>query len=130
MDNDLNKIAGYEKAIKKKYGPEAVENPAKYWNEDKEKDYLDQLRHVAEKQRRANETSELVEVEGFLVNKKLLNREARTNCPVCAKKFKNIRDNIYNNKYECCQDCYIKHIEGREDRWLKGWRPDNVTSNN
>ena len=123
MDNDLNKIAGYEKAIKKKYGPEAVENPAKYWNEDKEKDYLDQLRHVVEKQRRANETSELVEVEGFLVNKKLLSKESNRVCPVCDTYSFKAKDDVYMNKHECCFDCYINYVEGREERWLSGWRP-------
>ena len=30
---------------------------------------------------------------------------------------------LYNNKFECCQKCYIQYVEGREKRWLKGWRP-------
>ena len=41
-EKDLNYIAGLEKAIKKKYGPEAIENPAKHWDEEKEKDYIQQ----------------------------------------------------------------------------------------
>ena len=129
MEKDLDKIANYEKAIKKKYGEEAIQNPAKFWDEDKEKEYLEQLKHLSNKQKHSEETSRMVEVEGFLVNKKLLNREARINCPVCNKRFKTLRDDIYNNKYESCEKCYIQYIEGREDRWLKGWRPDNVTSN-
>ena len=42
-EKDLNYIAGLEKAIKKKYGPEAIENHAKHWDEEKEKDYIQQL---------------------------------------------------------------------------------------
>ena len=37
---DLNDIARFEKAIAKKYGPEAIENPRKHWNDEKEKKYL------------------------------------------------------------------------------------------
>ena len=43
-EKDLNYIAALEKAIKKKYGDDAIQNPAKYWDEDKETDYLKQLK--------------------------------------------------------------------------------------
>ena len=33
---NLNDIAKFEQAIAKKYGPEAIENPRKYWNDEKE----------------------------------------------------------------------------------------------
>ena len=33
---DLNYIAKVEKAIAKKYGDLAIQNPAKFWNEEKE----------------------------------------------------------------------------------------------
>ena len=36
---DPNRIARIEKAIAKKYGHETIENPRKYWNEEKEKSY-------------------------------------------------------------------------------------------
>lgn len=26
-------------------------------------------------------------------------------------------------KYGCCVNCEIEFIEGREQRWLGGWRP-------
>ena len=35
-DLDLNDIARFEKAIAKKYGNEAIENPRKHWNDEKE----------------------------------------------------------------------------------------------
>jgi len=38
---DLNKIAKIEQAIAKKYGEETIQNPAKYWDENKEKEYLE-----------------------------------------------------------------------------------------
>ena len=33
---DLNDIARFENAIAKKYGKEAIANPRKYWNDEKE----------------------------------------------------------------------------------------------
>ena len=36
MKKDLNYIAAVEKAIKKKYGSEAIDNPEKFWDEEKE----------------------------------------------------------------------------------------------
>ena len=40
---DLNDIAAIEKAIKEKYGEEAIQNPKRHWDEEKEKKYLENL---------------------------------------------------------------------------------------
>ena len=40
---------------------------------------------------------------------------------------KTINDDIYFTKFDCCETCYIKYVDGREQRWLEGWRPKNVT---
>ena len=37
---DLNYIAKVEKAIAKKYGNIAIQNPASFWDEEKEKKYI------------------------------------------------------------------------------------------
>ena len=124
---DLNYIAGLEKAIKKKYGEEAVENPAKFWDKEKEKDYIQQLEEFVEKQKKIEQESEAENVDGILVSRKLLNKEGIFNCPTCNKKLKTINDDIYFTKFDCCEICYIKYVEGREKRWLDGWRPENVT---
>ena len=124
---DLNYIAGLEMAIKKKYGEEAVENPAKFWDKEKEKDYIQQLEEFVEKQKKIEQESEAENVDGILVSRKLLNKEGIFNCPTCSKKLKTINDDIYFTKFDCCEICYIKYVEGREKRWLDGWRPENVT---
>jgi len=129
-DRDLNYIAGLEKAIKKKYGEEAIQNPASYWDEDKEKKYLMQLVDFVEKQRKHELATEPENVDGFLMTKKLLNKERKINCLVCYKMVRKINDEIYLLKYDCCETCYIKYVEDREERWLKGWRPKNVTKSN
>ena len=124
---DLNYIAGLEKAIKKKYGEEAIENPAKFWDKDKEKDYIQQLEEFVEKQKKSERADEVENVDGVLVSRKLLNKEGIFNCSTCSKKLKTINDDIYFTKFDCCEICYIKYVEGREKRWLDGWRPENVT---
>ena len=46
---DPNRIARFEKAIAKKYGQEAIENPRKYWNDEKEKSYQEQIKRLPKK---------------------------------------------------------------------------------
>jgi len=124
MDKDWDHIAKIEKAIDQKYGKEAIVNPNSEWSEAKEKEYLEQLKEMSIKQTSLDEQQEKVEADGFLINKKLLTRETTIlNCPVCSKRLKTVKDDIYNNKFECCHRCYIEYVEGRKDRWLKGWRP-------
>ncbi len=125
-EEDINYIAALEKAIKKKYGSEAIENPAKYWDEEKEKEYITQLKDFVEKQKKLEVQAEPENVNGVLITKKLLNKERKNNCSVCSRSVKNINDDIYLLKYDCCEKCYINYVDGREARWAKGWRPENV----
>ena len=125
-DKDLNYIAALEKAIKKKYGDDAIQNPAKHWDEDKEKEYIEQLKEFVEKQKKYEQERYVENPDGILVSRKLLNREGIINCPVCGGKTETVDDDIYINKYECCSKCFIQYVEGREERWLNGWRPKNV----
>jgi len=122
-DKDPNYIPKLEKAIAQKYGPEAVDNPRKFWDEDKEQEYIRQSKLFAEKLEKNEAQLEKVETDGFLVNKKLLNKDTNRVCSVCDKYSFDVRNNLYMNKFECCWKCYIKWIEDREERWLSGWRP-------
>ena len=128
MKKDLNYIAKLEKAIRKKYGEEAIENPAKHWDEEKEKEYLLQLKDFVEKQRKKETAIEPENVNGVLITRKLLNRDNKINCPVCSSMIRTVNDDIYMLKYDCCEKCFFQYVDGREDRWLKGWRPENVRS--
>ena len=124
MDKDWDHIAKIEKAINQKYGKEAIVNPSSEWNEEKEKEYIEQLKEMSKKQTSLDEQQEKVETDGFLINKKLLTRETTIlNCSVCKKRLKTVKDDIYNSKFECCQKCHIEYVEHREKRWLEGWRP-------
>ena len=99
--DDPNYIVKVEKAIAKKYGYEAIQNPKATWTQEKEKEYLKQVKDFYARQHKLDEKSEKVEVDGIFVPKKLLNK-----------------------KSDSCFKCYIKYVEYREERWLSGWRPE------
>jgi len=121
---DLNKIANFEKAIQRKYGYDAVKNPNAEWNDDKEEEYLESTKKFQSKISKYNEDNDLVEVDGFLMPKRLLSVETNRTCPVCSTYSFDKGDDFYMHKYDCCQMCYIKYVEEREERWKSGWRPD------
>ena len=76
---DWNYIVKLEKAIEQKYGKEAVHNPNSSWDSTKEKEYLEQLKKLADKDTIIEQQQEMIEVDGFLVPKKLLNRDKSKN---------------------------------------------------
>ena len=122
--NELNKIAAIEKAISEKYGKETIVNPRANWNENKEKEYLSQMKEHYSNIQKTEQWQEKVEVNGIKISKKLLNRESLNNCPVCGSFPKKSLDDVCLVKFDCCNACYIKYVEDREERWLKGWRPN------
>ncbi len=110
-----------EKAIQEKYGKDAIQNPKGNWDEEKEKKYLEELKTFHKRKKR--ETS-VEKSEGFVTKSRFNKREER-NCPVCGKYSFSVNDDLYMNKFQCCYDCYIQYVEGREERWKTGWRPNN-----
>jgi hypothetical protein len=122
MKKDLNYIAGLEKAIKQKYGEDAIQNPSSNWTPEKEKEYLEQLKENKIKEMTSDRIEER---EGFLFSAKLIKKDNKSVCTICSNILKQ-RDMLFETKYECCQNCYVHYVEGREERWKQGWRPDNV----
>ena len=125
---DPNDIAAIEKAIAQRYGEETIKNPRADWDQEKEKEYLQQMRELYARTTKNREREEKVDVNGIKVTKKLLNRESLKTCPVCGAFPKSVKDDVCLVKFDCCNNCYIQYVEGREDRWLQGWRPDNGNS--
>jgi hypothetical protein len=122
MEKDLNKIAAIEKAINKKYGSEAIQNPKSGWTAEKEKEFKEQLNELEIKKRKLEVTNEKILKDGFYVtpNKPKVGLKS---CSCCHSTLKTIKDDIYYLKYEACEKCFIQHIEDRELKWLDGWRP-------
>ena len=125
-DKDLDKIAAIEKAITQKYGEEAIQNPRANWDETKEKEYLEQMREFYKKTDKNQKGQEKIDVNGIKVSKKLFNRDSLQRCPVCSSSMKKTADDVCLLKFECCHKCYIQYVEGREERWEKGWRPNDA----
>jgi hypothetical protein len=123
-EKDYNFIAKVEQAIGDKYGEEAIQNPKANWSEEKEKEYLEQIKKIQQKQRKISEAKDKIEVNGFFISKKLLNKDSKRACPVCETYSFEMKDDLYMNKFECCYTCYIQWVEGREERWESGWRPE------
>jgi hypothetical protein len=121
---DPNQIAAVEKAIAEKYGSETIQNPRGNWNETKEKEYLEQMKEFYQKTQLNEEWQEKIDVNGIKISKKLFNRESLKCCPVCNSFAKKSMDDVCLVKFECCFKCYIQYVEDREERWLKGWRPN------
>ena len=124
MTDKQDYVASLEKAISQKYGEDTVDNPKRFWNEDKEKDYIAQSQEEQRKFAKLAESQDKVEQDGFLINKKLLTRDHNRTCPVCSRYSFHPRDDLYMNKFEACFGCYIQYIKDREDRWTSGWRPN------
>ena len=121
MKKDLNEIAQYEKAIQDKYGKEAIQNPKSSWTQEKEEEFLKHLkdfykhRQIKEKRYTKN---------GFEIVDRKKTKTGNRTCPTCGSFSFSSKDDMYMLKYECCFDCYIQYIQGREERWKTGWRPN------
>ena len=122
MKKDLNKIAKIEKAMSKKFGPESIVNPKSGWDDDKEKEYLEDLKEFYSEESRQEEDK--INKDGFFITRNLINKEINRVCPVCNTYSFSGRDDLYMNKFECCETCYIQWVEDREEKWLEGWRPN------
>ena len=118
---DPDYIAKLEKAIADKYGKETIAHPKADWDDEKEMEYLSELKT---NYRHLNEEQEKEEVNGVLISKELLNKKTNRSCPTCNSYSFKSRDDLYMTKFGCCFNCYIQFVEGREERWATGWRPN------
>ena len=120
---DPNYAIKVEQAIAKKYGKETVANPKSQWDDEKEKKYLDELKEVYYNNV-DKEDLDKEEVNGVFIPKKLLKEESNRSCSTCSTYSFKSKDDVYMTKFDCCFKCYVQYIEGREDRWKNGWRPN------
>ena len=120
-DKDPNYAVKIEKAIADKYGEETIANPKSQWDDEKEKEYLSDLKS---NYRHGKADAQRVDVNGVFISQELLTRESKRSCPTCnTYSFKSV-DDLYMTKFDCCFSCYIQYVEGREERWKNGWRPN------
>ena len=122
-EKDFDHIARVEKAIAEKYGDETVQHPKGEWTDEKEKQYLEDLKNLHINSTESESAQEFV--NGVFISKKLLTRESKRSCPVCNTYSFKSKDDVYMSKFDCCEKCYIQWVEDREERWISGWRPNN-----
>jgi len=115
---DPNNLLRMEKAIIQRYGEEAVKNPKTSWSDEKEKEYLQQLKELSEKELKSSQGIETIEIDGVFIPKKLFTKENNKVCFACKSYSFNRNDDIYLSKYKTCFRCYIQYVEGREEKWL------------
>jgi hypothetical protein len=73
--------------------------------------------------------TEKIDAGGFLISKKARDKKrGERTCPVCNKFSFYFKDDIYMARYQCCENCFIVYVEGREERWKSGWRPNESAS--
>jgi hypothetical protein len=118
MPFDPKQISALEKAVEEKYGETAVLDPSTLWTPDKEKAYLDQVKAV-EKYYRQQPYENQVDQGGFILREKLLNKKSFKNCSYCGDQVYKAMDEMYMTKFSCCFNCYVLHLEGRENKWQK-----------
>ena len=123
INKNLNKIAAIEKAISKKFGRKAIANPKSFWTDEKEKEYLEEIKEFYKEEQRKEDHKEKVEKDGFFLPKNLITKENKRKCPTCGVFSFKVKDDLYMNKFDCCYNCYTQHVEFNEERWLQGWRP-------
>ncbi|MCW4031013.1 MAG: hypothetical protein NWE80_01470 [Candidatus Bathyarchaeota archaeon] len=128
MKDDYNKIAEIEQAIKKKYGENAIKNPLSSWTQEKEEEYVEQIKEISKKEKQTSNRDK-ERYNGFFVDKKLLTKDKNRECPVCHSYSFSIRDDTYLAKWDCCYGCYVQWVEDREERWATGWRPELEVEN-
>lgn len=108
-DIDYNQIAAYERAISQKYGDIAIQNPASFWNPEKEKEYLKQLKKTVE----ADNVNKVSTESGFLLDEKLVNISKICSCNKCGNRITTLNDKVYFNKFNVCEKCYVIYYERR-----------------
>ncbi len=131
-NDDPNFVVKIERAIEQRWGPEAIENPKKHWTPEKEEKHSKEVKEFYKREASKKTKNSKEKFKGFLISKKLLTKENERECPVCESYSFSEKDDLYMARYECCFNCYVKWVDGREDRWLSGWRPtkEQIHGNN
>ncbi len=107
MQKDINYLQALEKAVREKYGDLATMNPKHFWDDNKEKSYIEETKLVAKREYKSDESKEKVEVEGILVSKKVMGISIDRTCKHCGIYSFRKEDDVYLNKFKCCYKCYV-----------------------
>lgn len=114
MFDTLNEKERLEKAIREKFGDEAVQNLKSGWDSTKERTYKEQVAKIE-----YNDPNDYNEEhrDNFTIKSKIDNHTSK-NCTICEKYIYKKNDFYSYLKFNTCEHCYIQYIEGREEKWL------------
>ena len=127
---ELNEVAKYEKAIKEKYGESAIKNPKSDWTKEKEQEYIKQMKQFYKKLQENQTSDRRDKRNGYLISRNFQKVKSTRECDTCGSYSFSHDDDVYFTKFGCCFNCYVQYIEGREERWNGGWRPNNTKAFN
>ena len=120
---DTNYLAAVEKAIAEKYGKNTVQDFRNEWADNKEKEYLDQLKGLRAKRDKLYVERQEIVVGDIKITKRRTNQKQDRTCPVCKTYSFSRKDDLYMNRFKSCYECYTDFIEYREEAWKNGERP-------
>lgn len=111
----LEQLSNLQIALIKRFGKEIIEPINSNWTKEDEAEFIRQIDEFEEKLRILREQREEIT---------LFNGEIE--CEFCGhiRALFKINDEVSMTKYGCCHRCYVKYVEGREERWQTGWRPE------
>ncbi len=115
MKKDLNYIAALEKAVKEKYGEIATLNPKMFWDESKEKNYLEESKQAIKREYIVRDSKEKIELEGILISKNALTKTESRTCKYCNTYSFKKQDDLYMNKFSACYKCYLCKLEDKKN---------------
>lgn len=118
MDEYENQLLLFQSALRQKFGDFALIDLSTLWNETKEKMY----RSFLQKESKID-SEHALRIKSGTSNKKLF--ILGNKCEGCSKVSLKVKDQPYMAKFNSCFSCYISYINGREDRWNEGWRPNH-----
>ena len=121
---DWDYIAAVEKAVAEKYGKDSVQDFRSEWENLKEENYLKQVTDARIEKQKRNASHTTVERGDIVIKRRTNKIKTERSCPVCKTYSFSRRDDLYMNRFQCCERCYVFFVEHREERWNKGWRPD------
>jgi len=116
-------IAAVEKAITEKYGKNTVQDFRNEWEDNKEKEYLNQLKGLRSKRDRLARAREEIIVGDIKITKRRTKQKDARTCPLCKTYSFSRRDDLYMNRFKSCYECYTDFIQYREEAWKNGDRP-------
>tara|TARA_R110002126_G_scaffold63966_5_gene164040 strand:- start:6883 stop:7299 length:417 start_codon:yes stop_codon:yes gene_type:complete len=125
VKKDWDTIASIEKAIAEKYGKDSVQDFRSGWLPLKEEMYLKQIKARRQSHRRQESGGETIVKGDVIIRKRNRKHKDDRSCPVCKTYSFSGRDDLYMNRFDCCEHCYIFFVEHREVKWREGWRPED-----